>query len=107
LTRFDSLGFQFSIEGPSVAEKTIEKFLERAVRHYEPEPGEAFAPSRFKKYVQRWIRWFYCGINGQMDDLSEGSLNPWRQMEFKNVQHPKRILQEEGMGNDEPGKFPL
>jgi hypothetical protein len=39
----------FSPEGLSVAEKTIEKFLSRAARLYEQEPGEAFAPSRLNK----------------------------------------------------------
>jgi len=35
--RFDFLGSQFSPEGLSAAEKTIEKFLARAVRLYEQE----------------------------------------------------------------------
>jgi len=39
---FDFLGFHFSPEGPSVAEKTIEKFLARAVLLYEREQGGTF-----------------------------------------------------------------
>jgi len=37
---FDFLGFHFSPEGLSVAEKTIQKFLARAIRLYEQEQGE-------------------------------------------------------------------
>jgi hypothetical protein len=37
---FDFLGYHFSPEGLSVAEKTIEKFLARAVRRYEQERDE-------------------------------------------------------------------
>jgi len=37
---FDFLGYHFSPEGLSMAEKTIEKFLARAVRLYEQERRE-------------------------------------------------------------------
>jgi len=39
---FDFLGYHFSPEGLSAAEKTIEKFLAHAVRLYEQEQGEPF-----------------------------------------------------------------
>jgi hypothetical protein len=45
-------------EGLSVPEKAIRKFFVRAVGPYEQEPGETFAASGFRKYVQRWIRGF-------------------------------------------------
>ena len=40
---FDFLGYHFSPEGLSVAEKTIEKFLARAVRLYEKNRGSLLA----------------------------------------------------------------
>ena len=43
---FDFLGYHFSPEGLSMAEKTIEKFLARAVRLYEQEQGEPFGSPR-------------------------------------------------------------
>ncbi len=58
---FDFLGYHFSPECLSVAEKTIEKFLSRAVRRYEQEPGGAFSSSRLGLYVERWVRWSYGG----------------------------------------------
>ena len=54
---FDFLGYHFSPERLSVAEKTIEKFLARAVRLYEQEPGEPFDSSRLGLYVRRWVSW--------------------------------------------------
>lgn len=43
--RFDFLGYHFSPERLSMAEKTIEKFLARAVRLYEQEQEEPFGSS--------------------------------------------------------------
>jgi len=40
-----------------VAEKTIEKFLVRAVRLYEQEQREPFASPSLGLYVRRWMRW--------------------------------------------------
>ena len=40
---FDFLGYHFSPEGLSVAEKTLEKFLSRAVRLYKQEQGGSFS----------------------------------------------------------------
>jgi hypothetical protein len=54
---FDFLGYHFSPEGLSVASKTIEKFLARAVWLYEQEPGEPSGSSRLGLYVLRWGRW--------------------------------------------------
>ena len=54
---FDFLGFHFSPEGLSVAEKTIEKFVARAVRLYEQEHGESFDSPVLGLYVQRWCIW--------------------------------------------------
>ena len=38
---FDFLGYHFGPDGLSVAKKTVENFVARAIRLYEQEPGEA------------------------------------------------------------------
>ena len=40
-----------------MAEKTIEKFLARAVRLYEQEQGEPSGSPLLGSYVRRWERW--------------------------------------------------
>ena len=62
-TRFDFLGYHFGPAGLCVASKTVAQFIERAIRLYEQEPGEAFASARLGLYVQRWFRWAWgdCG----------------------------------------------
>jgi RNA-directed DNA polymerase len=55
---FDFLGYHFSPEGLSVAEKTIEKFLAHAVRLYEQEQGGAFRLP---------LAWFVCAAVGWVD----------------------------------------
>jgi hypothetical protein len=54
---FDFLGFHFSPEGLSMAEKTIEKFLARTVRLYEQKQGEPFGSPLLGLYVRRWVKW--------------------------------------------------
>ncbi len=61
---FDFLGYQFRPGQLSVAEKTIERFVERAIRLYEREPGEAVAAARLGLYVRRWVRWAGAGVPG-------------------------------------------
>ncbi len=46
-----------STDGLSVVKKTIEQFVERALRLYEQEPGAASSHSRFGMYVRRWAGW--------------------------------------------------
>ncbi len=46
----------------SVAAKTIENFVARAIRLYEQEPGEPWGSSRFGLYVRRWVRWTGLGF---------------------------------------------
>jgi hypothetical protein len=55
---FDFLGYHFSPEGLSVAEKTIEKFLGRSVRLYEQEQREPFGSPLLGLYVRRWVTFF-------------------------------------------------
>jgi RNA-directed DNA polymerase len=59
---FDFLGYHFSPKGLSLAKKTAENFLARALRLYEQKPGEPFDPSRLGEYVQRWFRWVRGGL---------------------------------------------
>ena len=54
---FDFLGFHFSPEGLSVAERTVEQFLARAVRLYEQEWGKPFGSPQLGLYVRRWMSW--------------------------------------------------
>jgi hypothetical protein len=51
------LSFQFSPEGLSVAEETIEKFLVLAVRVYEKEQEEPSGSPMFGLYMRWWKRW--------------------------------------------------
>ena len=59
---FDFLGYHFGPEGLSVAKKTIEKFVERALRLYEQEPRELGGSSRLGLYVRRWVGWAKAGM---------------------------------------------
>ena len=54
---FDFLGYHFSTDGLSVAEKTIEKFVAHVVRLYEQEQGEPFGSPLLGLYVKHWVRW--------------------------------------------------
>ncbi len=67
---FDFLGYHFGPYGLSVAKKTVENFVARAIRLYEQEPREACASSRFGLYVRRWVRW--TGV-GQSDGRTSTS----------------------------------
>ena len=58
--RFDFLEYHFSLEGLSVAEKTVEEFLARAVRLYEQEQRAAFRPPLIELYMLRLWRWLEC-----------------------------------------------
>ncbi len=59
---FDFLGYHFRPGQLSVAQKTTEQFVARAIRLYEQEPGEAFASSRFGEYLRRWVRWARAAV---------------------------------------------
>ena len=63
---FDFLGYHFGPAGLSVAAKTIERFVERAIRLYEQEPGEACASTRLGLYVRRWVEWVQGGLTSPL-----------------------------------------
>ena len=68
---FDFLGYHFGPEGLSVAKKTIERFVERAFRLYEPDRKEPSGPSRFGTYVRRWTGWAHAGLTDRPSLRSE------------------------------------
>jgi len=73
---FDFLGYHFSPAGLSVAQKTVEHFLARAIRLYEQEPGEPLDSSRLGVYVQRWVRWTTSGLDGPMSTTMVSGVLP-------------------------------
>ncbi len=59
---FDFLGYRFTPRSLTVARKTIENFLERALRLYEQELGGRFSSRQLESYVARWRRWATAGL---------------------------------------------
>ena len=59
---FDFLGYHFCREGLSVAEDTVERFIEKATRLYEQEQGKPEGLPLLGLYVQRWARWVRGGL---------------------------------------------
>ncbi len=55
-------GLSFSPDGLSVAQKTFENFVARAIRLYEQELGEPVGSARLGLYVERWVRWTGAGL---------------------------------------------
>ncbi len=62
----DFLGYRFSPAELSLAEKTIERFVARAVRLYEQGPEEAFVSAQLGLYVRRWVGWARSGGYGDI-----------------------------------------
>jgi len=60
------LGYHFGPEGLSIAHKTLNNFVERAIRLYEQEPGEPCGSTRLGEYAKRWVRWAGAGL-GNID----------------------------------------
>jgi hypothetical protein len=59
---FDFLGYHFCPEGLAIAEKTLNNFVERAIRLYEQGPGKPSGSTRLGRYVKRWVRWAGSGL---------------------------------------------
>ncbi len=85
---FDFLGYHFSPAGLTVAKETAARFVARAIRLYEQEPGKACASSRLGLYVRRWVRWVQAGLPEvvrhlknrkftKLADAVEGTRNIW------------------------------
>ena len=62
---FDFLGYHFGPDGLCVALKTVEKFVERAIRLYEQERAERDGSAALGMYVRRWNR----GLKGELGGL--------------------------------------
>jgi hypothetical protein len=60
---FDFLGYPFSPDRLTVAQKTLANFVARVHQLYEQEPGEG-GSARLGDYVQRWVRWVRAGLPG-------------------------------------------
>ena len=60
---FDFLGYHFDGSGLSVAQATVERFMEHATRLYEQERLEPDGPASLRPYVRRWMGWV-CGRLG-------------------------------------------
>jgi hypothetical protein len=52
----------FSPEGLSVANKTIENFIEKASRLYEQKRSAVSTAAPLEMYVRRWLRWARSGM---------------------------------------------
>ncbi len=65
------LGYHFGPDGLTVAKKTVENFVARAIRLFGQEPGEAFASAQLGLYVRRWVlasstsRWWSGQVGSQ------------------------------------------
>ncbi len=59
---FDFLGYRFGPAAVSVAVKSVERFVARAIRLYEQEPGAALASARLDSYVRRRFRCVAGGL---------------------------------------------
>jgi len=58
---FDFLGYHFSPEGLSVAQPTLDGFIEKATRLYEQEAGKPGGFPLLGLYVRRWSWWAALG----------------------------------------------
>ena len=54
---FDFLGYHFNPNGLGIATATVERFMRKAYRLYEQEPGENEHSPRLGMYVKRWLLW--------------------------------------------------
>ena len=54
---FDFLGYHFNPDGLGIATATVERFMKKAYRLYEQEPGENEHSPRLGMYVKRWLLW--------------------------------------------------
>lgn len=58
---FDFLGYQYGRAGISLAGKTIDNFISKALRLYEQEPVQTRL-ERLGEYTKRWVRWTTSGL---------------------------------------------
>jgi hypothetical protein len=58
---FDFLGYHFSPQGLSLADKTVENFLEKA-RRINAQKSPSSGQGELSDYVRRWCCWAYGGL---------------------------------------------
>ena len=57
------MGYRFGPEGLAIAYKTLNNFVERAIRLYEQEPEEPLGSTWIEEYVKRWVGWAMRGVD--------------------------------------------
>ncbi len=67
---FDLLGYHFSACGLTLATKTIENFVEKALRLYEQEPPHR-RMKRLGGYSHRWAEWALGGVASSRHDAMD------------------------------------
>ncbi|MHC4216027.1 MAG: reverse transcriptase/maturase family protein, partial [Planctomycetota bacterium] len=80
---FDFLGYHFHPQGLTVAKKTLMRFVERASRLNEQEPGEPLSSARLGSYVKRLHLWVRAGLPKprRSDVMQNPALGRWRWLE--------------------------
>jgi len=63
---FEFLGYHYGRDGLSLASKTIDNFLSKALRLYEQEPVQTRL-ERLGEYTKRWVRWTTSGLVDKME----------------------------------------
>ena len=58
---FEFLGYHYGRDGLSLASKTIDNFIAKALRLYEQEPVQTRL-ERLGEYTKRWVRWTTSGL---------------------------------------------
>ena len=61
---FEFLGYHYGRDGLSLAGKTIDNFISKALRLYEQEPVQTRL-ERLGEYTKRWVRWTTSGLHGR------------------------------------------
>ena len=59
---FEFLGYHYGLDGLSLAGKTIDNFISKALRLYEQEPVQTRL-ERLGEYTKRWVRWTTSLLN--------------------------------------------
>ena len=59
---FDFLGYRISPDGLSVAQPTLDRFVEKATRLYEQAKGQPEGSPLPGLYVSKWLKWTTAGF---------------------------------------------
>ncbi len=64
---FNFLGYWFSPSGLSIAQKTVERMLDKVSRLYEQ---GALEEQRIEAYLKRWWQWVRSGVDGFLSAIA-------------------------------------